>query len=78
MIVGPERPQEGVERDVLRMRLFADAARKAGMAISDDYIVNYLQQLGRGMSVDTIRQILSGLQVGNRRTSTDFVLDCAA
>jgi hypothetical protein len=74
-IIGPERPQEGVERDVLRMRLFADAARKAGMAISDDYIVNYLQQVGRGVSVETIRQILAGVQVGNRRTSTDFVLD---
>jgi hypothetical protein len=75
-IIGPERPQEGVERDVLRMRLFADAARNAGMAISDDHIVNYLQQLGRGIvSVEDIRQILAGVQVGNRRTSTDFVLD---
>ncbi len=76
MIVGPEKPNQNVERDVLRVHLFADAARKAGMAISDEYVVNYLLQLGRGyVSVDQIRQILAGLNVGNRRTSSDFVLD---
>ncbi|MEX2091407.1 MAG: hypothetical protein WD971_01955, partial [Pirellulales bacterium] len=76
MILGPERPQEGVERDMLRVRLFADAARKAGMAISDDHIVNYLQQLGRGyVSVDMLRQILSSMPVGGRQASIDFVID---
>ncbi len=76
IILGAERPQDGVERDVLRMRLFADAARKAGMAISDEHIVNYLQQLGRGyVSVDMIRQILAAMPVGGRQASIDFVID---
>ncbi|MGD9634964.1 MAG: hypothetical protein AB7G28_04055 [Pirellulales bacterium] len=75
-MLGVERPQEGVEQDVLRTYLMADAARKAGMAISDDYIVNYLMQLGRGfVSTDTIRQILNQMHVGGRQASIDFVFD---
>jgi hypothetical protein len=46
------------------------------MAISDDHLVNYLQQLGRGyVSVDQIRQILNALATGGRGPSQDFVLD---
>lgn len=75
-LVGVERPQDGVEQDVLRTYLLADAARQAGMAISDDYIVNYLMQLGRGyVSTDTVRQILNNLHVGGRGASIDFVFD---
>jgi len=75
-ILGVERPEQGVEQDVLRTHLMAEAARQAGMAISDDYIVNYLMQLGRGfVSVDTIRQILNSMQVGGRQASIDFVFD---
>jgi len=76
MMVGPERIQQGVERDVVNKRIFADAARQAGMAISDDYLREYLLQLGRGyVSVDQIRQILNAMQVGRQRASTDYVLD---
>ena len=76
MMVGPERAQDNVEQDVLRVHLFADAARRAGMAISDDHLVNYLQQLGRGyVSVDQIRQILAAMPVGGRGVSQDYVLD---
>jgi hypothetical protein len=76
LMIGPERLQQGVEHDVLRVNLFADAARRAGMAISDDHLVNYLQQLGRGyVSVDQIRQILNALATGGRGPTQDFVLD---
>ena len=44
----PEKPQDGVERSVVQTRLFADAARKAGMKISDESIVQYLDELGSG------------------------------
>lgn len=75
-MLGPENAQQGVEQDVLRSHLMAEAARQAGMAISDEYIVEYLTQLGRGfVSVDTIRQILNSMQVGGRQASIDFVLD---
>ena len=46
------------------------------MAISDEYIVNYLQQLGRGyVSVDMIRQLISRDEVGGRHAPVDYVLD---
>ncbi len=76
MLVGPERIQQGVESDVFRVHLFANAAHQAGMAISDDYLKDYLLQLGRGyVSVDQIRQILSTMSVGRQGASQDFVLD---
>ena len=76
MIVGPETPQDGVERDVVRARIFADAARAAGMNVSDQYIVNYLQQLGRGyVTTDEIRGLIGQVQIGGRPATVDFVLD---
>ena len=78
-MLGPETPQQGVEQDVFRTYLMADAARKAGMAISDEYILNYLMQLGRGfVSVDTIRQIITSREVGGRQPSIDYMLDARA
>jgi hypothetical protein len=75
-LIGPETAQQGVEQDVVRTHLMAEAARKAGMAISDPYILEYLSQLGRGyVSLDDIRAILNSIQVGGRQTSIDFVLD---
>ncbi len=75
-MIRPERPEQGVERDVLRTQLYADAARKAGMAISDDYLASYLQQLGRGyVSVDMIRQIIASNQLHGRGASIDYMLD---
>ncbi len=75
-LVGAERPEDGVEQDVLRTRLFADAARKAGMAISDEYLVNYLMQLGRGyVSVDTIRQMIASSNQRGGGASIDYMLE---
>ena len=44
MLQGPERWQDGVEGDVARVKVFADAARAAGMNVSDENIGEYLQQ----------------------------------
>lgn len=75
-MLGVERPQDGVEQDVLRTRLFADAARRAGMTVDDQYVVDYLHQLGRGyVTPDTIRAIISSMQLGNRGASVDYILD---
>jgi hypothetical protein len=40
-IYGAETPQQGVEGDVVRMKLFANAARDAGMRVSDEANVSY-------------------------------------
>ena len=45
---GPDTPQQGIERSVVNTRIFADAARAAGMNVSDDAVVQYLDELGRG------------------------------
>jgi hypothetical protein len=71
-----ETPQEGVERSVVQTKLFADAAREAGMDVDDDTIVHYLTELGRGrVSKDDMRQIMEGLQANNPRVSIDYLFD---
>jgi hypothetical protein len=75
-ILGPETPQQHVEEHVVQTRLFAQAARDAGMRMGDDTIVQYLDQLGRGnVSRDHMRAMLSRLQSGNWHVSIDYVID---
>ncbi|MEX0802558.1 MAG: hypothetical protein WD738_21165 [Pirellulales bacterium] len=75
-ILGPETPQQGVERSVVQTRLFAEAARKAGMRISDDTIVQYLDELGRGrVTRDDMRAMLSRMQSGGSGASIDYVIE---
>jgi len=72
----PETPQQGVERSVVQTRLFAEAARDVGMRVSDDTIIQYLDELGRGnVSRDDMRAMLSRLQSGNWHVSIDYVID---
>lgn len=62
-LLGPETPQDGVEQSVVQTHLFADAARKAGMAVSDEAIAHYLDELGRGnVTRLEMREFLSHLQ----------------
>jgi hypothetical protein len=76
MLSGAERPEQGVEQDVVQMRIFADTARAAGMSVSDENIVHYLDELGRNLvSADQIRAILARLQIGGRGANLDFVFD---
>jgi hypothetical protein len=75
-LVGPETPQQGVEADVLRTRLFADAARQAGMGVSDDNIRHYLQQLGReSVSPDHLRAMLTRMGAVTRGISIDYIFE---
>ncbi|MCI0334967.1 MAG: hypothetical protein L0228_17305 [Planctomycetes bacterium] len=62
-LMGPETPEQRVERSVVRTKLFADAAREAGMHINDDAVVQYLDELGRGrVTRDEMRGILQRMQ----------------
>jgi hypothetical protein len=71
----PDRHEQQVEQHVVSMRLAADAARKMGMNVSDEDVVRYLQELGRGyVTVDHLREIISRLQVGGG-VPIDYVLD---
>jgi hypothetical protein len=73
---GPERWQDGVEADVARVKITAEAARAAGMDVSDENLGEYLQKLGRGfVTVDQIRDVLGQVQVNGHRASPDYVLD---
>ena len=69
-LMGPE-----TERNVVETRLFADAARKAGMRVSDEAIVQYLDQLGRGnVSREQMRKILESMQTRGGRVSIDEIM----
>ncbi len=75
-LMGPETPEQRVERSVVWTKLFADAAREAGMRISNDAVVQYLDELGRGrVTRDDMRSILKQLQSLGWNVSIDFVID---
>lgn len=67
-------PQQGVEQSVVQTKLFADAARKAGMTVDNASIVQYLRQLGRErVSPADMRNILKGVSGGG--VPIDYVFD---
>ena len=69
---------EGVEQSVVQTRLFADAARAAGMRVSDEAVVQYSMSLVAAMSSrDEMRTMLTGMQA-RRRLSIDDVFGVAA
>jgi hypothetical protein len=71
---GADTAQQGVERSVVQTRLFADAARAAGMNVSDDALRQYLDELGRGnVTRDEMRAILNRMR-GGGRVSIDDIL----
>ncbi|HJQ79050.1 MAG TPA: hypothetical protein VJ828_03800 [Lacipirellulaceae bacterium] len=72
---GPSTREDGVERSVVRTKLFADAAREAGMQVSDDAIVAYLEELGRRrVSPDTMSAMIKEMG-GGRGIPPQYVLD---
>lgn len=71
-----ESSQQGVEQSVLQTKLYADAAREAGMHVDDDAIVQYLLLLGRDrVTTDDMRAMLQNLEVAGRKVPTDYVFD---
>jgi hypothetical protein len=72
----PTTPEQGVERSVVQTRIFADAARRAGMQVSNETLVQYLDELGSGkVTRDQMREMLRGREFGGVRVSIDYVLD---
>jgi hypothetical protein len=71
-----ETPQQGIEQSVVQTKLFADAAREAGMYVDDNTIVQYLHELGRGRVLkNDMRRIIEGLRANNPRVSIEYVFD---
>src|SRR5258705_5915013 len=69
-------PETQIESSVVKTKLFADAARESGMKISDDTLLQYLNELGRkNVSSDQMREMLKNLSIGGGRLSTDYVLE---
>jgi hypothetical protein len=67
-IMGPP-----TERGVVATKMLADAARNAGMRVSDEAIVRYLYELGRGhVSPDQMRAMVTK---GNARVPISYVMD---
>ncbi len=73
----PDSYQQGVERDVVQTKIFAQRAQEAGMVVSDEMVIDYLRGLGRDrVSNSQMRTIMSGMQVGaGRRATIKFVFD---
>jgi len=68
-------PQQ-IEADVVRTKLLAEAATEAGMKVSDDTVVQYLNELGRkNVSPTQMRGFLNNVSSGNGRVSIDYVID---
>jgi hypothetical protein len=76
-LYGPQTAEQGVERDVVLKKMFADAARDSGMSVSDEAVIQYLHEFGRGkVTNDDMRAIVEHLGKNfNYRVSSDFVID---
>lgn len=74
-IVLPTEYDQGVEEDVVRRRIAADAAREAGMVVSDETIRDYLRDLGYGkVTFDQMRQMLKN-RGGGRGINIRYMFD---
>ncbi|MGL4513661.1 MAG: hypothetical protein ACRCT8_11280 [Lacipirellulaceae bacterium] len=72
----PESYEQGVERDVVRTKLLAERARKSGIVVSDEAILDYLRGLGRDrVSSDEMRSMLTRMSVGGRRATIEFIFN---
>jgi hypothetical protein len=70
-----ERLQDHVEEEIVLEQISAAAARSAGMQVSDQYLVHFLQEFGYGnVSVEDIRAMLAQM-TGRGRVSADAILD---
>ncbi len=73
----PTDYSQGVERDVIQKKIFAQQARDAGMVVSDEMVIDYLSALGRDrVTNEQMRQIISGANSGAGSQATiGFIFD---
>ncbi len=75
-MLAPETPQQQVESSVVKTKLLAEAAAKSGMKISDETLVNYLNELGRrNVTPAQMRAMVGSSSSGAGRLSIDYVLE---
>jgi hypothetical protein len=69
-------PEQGVENDVVRVRLYRNAALAAGMSVSDEAIRQYLHELGRGrVSTEQMQSLIRGRQTGRGGVSEEYIFE---
>lgn len=73
----PTNYSQGVERDVIQKKIFAQQARDAGMVVSDEMVIDYLAALGRDrVTNDQMRDIITRSNSGAGSTATiGFIFD---
>ncbi len=75
-MLGPETPQQQVESSVVKTKLLAQAATDAGMKISNETLVNYLNELGRrNVTPAQMRAMVSRHASGGGNLSIDYLLE---
>jgi hypothetical protein len=73
-LAGASTREEGVERSVVQTKLFANAAREAGMSVSDDSIRAYLDELGgQRVTRDDMSAMLA--RMGGRGIPPQYIFD---
>lgn len=71
---GPDTSAQGIEQSVVETKILAQAAEDAGMKVSDETLLQYLDNLGRrNVTREQMRQLLGRNQSG--RASIDFVME---
>ena len=74
LVAGAGRAEQNIEQASLQTHLFADEARRTGMAISEENIRYYLNQVGWDrVSPDQMRQILKHSQFSGGRVPIDYI-----
>ncbi len=74
LVAGVGQPEQNVEQALLQTHLLADAARQIGIAISDENIRHYLNEVGQGrVSAEQMRQILKHSQFSGGRVPIDYI-----
>ena len=73
-VAGVGQSEQNIEQASLQTHLLADAARQTGMAISEENIRYYLNEVGQGrVSTDQMRQILKHSQFSGGRVPIDYI-----
>ena len=72
----PISREQHVEEDIIWKKIFAQQATDAGMVLSDEVVLDYLNAIGRDrVSKDQMRAIIGKMSDRGTRATIDFVFD---